>query len=262
MVARKLTANLHLAQLIWFRAICELKAKSARDHLNILWWFLEPILYMSVFYVVFGVLMPQGHTENFPAFLLIGIVVWRWFAGAIQQSVPCIPHNAHLINLIYIPKYAFPLMAVVQHTIKFFIVLGMLAVFLWYSGARPGSAVLWLPVVLIVQFAFIVACALFIASIHPFVPDIRGLVDSGLLMLFFLSGIFFKIHVNPNDWSRLYDYNPMAVLVTAFRDTMLNGSVPDLRLLLAVFLFSCAVGGLGYAILRRYDRLYVKLSVS
>jgi len=223
MAAQRLTANLHLAQLIWFRAICELKAKSARDHLNILWWFLEPILYMSVFYVVFGVLMPHGDTENFPAFLLIGIVVWRWFAGAIQQSVPCIPHNAHLINLIYIPKYAFPLMAVVQHTIKFVIVLGMLAVFLWYSGARPGSAVLWLPVVLIVQFAFIVACALFIASIHPFVPDIRGLVD---------------------------------------RDTMLRGSVPDLGLLLWVFLLSCAVGGLGYAILRRYDRLYVKLSVS
>ena len=106
MAAQRLTANLHLAQLIWFRAICELKAKSARDHLNILWWFLEPILYMSVFYVVFGVLMPHD-IENFPAFLLIGIVVWRWFAGTIQQSVPCIPHNAHLINLIYIPKYAF-----------------------------------------------------------------------------------------------------------------------------------------------------------
>jgi lipopolysaccharide transport system permease protein len=261
MVARKLSANLHLAQLIWFRAICELKAKSARDHLYILWWFLEPILYMSVFYVVFGVLMPTK-IENFPAFLMIGIVVWRWFAGAVQQSVPCIPHNAHLINLIYIPKYAFPLMAVVQHTIKFFIVLGMLAVFLWYSGARPGSAVLWLPVVLIVQFAFIVACALLIASIHPFVPDIRGLVDSGLLMLFFLSGIFFQVHARPHDWTRFYDYNPMAVLVTAFRDTMLNGSVPNLRLLLGVFLVSCVLGGLGYAILRRYDRLYVKLSVS
>ena len=262
MLARRLQPNLHLAQLIWYRAVCELKAKSARDHLYIVWWFLEPMLYMSVFYVVFAVLMPHGGVENFPAFLLIGIVVWRWFAGAISQSVPCIPHNAHLINLIYIPKYAFPLMAVVQHTIKFVIVLGMLAVFLWYSGARPGSAVLWLPLVLIVQFTFTVACAMFISSIHPFVPDIRGLVDSGLLMLFFLSGIFFEIDVSSDGWSWLYNYNPVAVLVTAFRDTMLRGSVPNLGLLLGVFLFSCALGGLGYAILRRYDRLYVKLSVS
>ena len=260
MTAQRLKANLHLAQLIWFRACCELKAKSARDHLYILWWFLEPILYMSVFYVVFGVLR-SAEIENFVAFLLIGIVVFRWFANTVSQSVPCIPHHAHLINLIYIPKYAFPLMAVVQNTIKFVIVFAMLAVFLWFSGAQPGSAVVWLPVVLFVQLAFIVACALLIASIHPFVPDIRGLVESGLLMMFFLSGIFFKIEVNPDDLSRLYNYNPMAVLVTSFRDTMLDGSVPNLSLLLGVFLFSCVLGGLGYSILHRYDRLYVKLSV-
>ena len=250
----------HWADLIAFRALCDLKAEASRVYLGFLWWFVEPILFMSVFYVIFGLVLKMP-VENFVSFLLVGLLVWRWFSGAVAQSVPAILYNDGLINQVYIPKYVFPLVVVVMHTFKFLIVFVLLLVFLGFTGTAFGKSMLWVPLLMAASVFFIVTCCIFVASIHPLFPDIRVIVDSGLLLLFFLSGVFFKAR-DTTALEPLFDYNPIAALIGAYRDVLLYGSAPDAGGMLFVSSSSAMLLLAGLTIMHRYDRIYVKLGNS
>ena len=67
-------------ELVWYKAYADLRAEAARAYLGVLWWVLEPLLYICVFYVVFGILLDRGG-QGFVSFMLCGLVVWRWFSS-------------------------------------------------------------------------------------------------------------------------------------------------------------------------------------
>ncbi|OBX34299.1 hypothetical protein A8U91_03352 [Halomonas elongata] len=71
--------------LVWTKARLNLKSEASQNHLRYLWWILDPVLYMTVFYVVFGLLMERGG-EGFIAYLLTGLVPFQWFAKTVQHT--------------------------------------------------------------------------------------------------------------------------------------------------------------------------------
>jgi lipopolysaccharide transport system permease protein len=135
----------------------------------------------------------------------------------------------------------------------------ILLLFLLISG-KPVS-ITWLALLPLigVQFVFIAGITSLCATIIPFVPDLKWVVDNGLTMLFFLSGVFFDISAMPEhfqDWLRL---NPMAVLIDAYRSTLLHGQMPDWGQLFWVLLFSCILIVASMRLFNRYERIYPKL---
>ena len=99
MTTRETTTISSLALLILFRAWCGLKSESSRAYLGYLWWILEPMAYMAVFYFVFAIVIKLP-IENYAWFVLVGLVAWRWFASTVGTSVPSISNNASLINQV------------------------------------------------------------------------------------------------------------------------------------------------------------------
>ena len=92
-----------IKDIIYFKTYAELKAESHRYYLGILWWLIEPIIYMLVFYFVFGVLFQRG-TEDFVPFLLTGLVFWHWFQSTVMQSADTISANRFLLNQVFVPN--------------------------------------------------------------------------------------------------------------------------------------------------------------
>ena len=64
--------------LIAYKTYADLRAEAERTYLGVVWWFLDPLIHISIYYFVFSVIMSRG-TENFIAFLAVGVIVWRWF---------------------------------------------------------------------------------------------------------------------------------------------------------------------------------------
>ena len=157
----------------------------------------------------------------------------------------------------------FPLIVVVGQTTKTLIVFSLLVAFLWIAGEPIGfNALVWLPIILLIQLVMLSACSLLVAGIHPFIPDIKVLVDSGLTLLFFVSGVFFRAPQRTDSLGAFFDYNPVAVIIGAYRAVLLDGVAPSSWALLWIGLGSLALLGLAGIVLHRYDRLYVKLSLS
>lgn len=251
----------HEVRLILFRAWCGLKAEQARAYLGFLWWIIEPIIYMGVFYLVFAVAINLP-IDNYVSFLLVGLTTWRWFANTVARSVTAITLNNGLINQVYMPKYVFPLIVVVENSVHAMIVFLILLLYLVFFGPPITWTWLWAFVLIPLQLAFIAACSMFVAAIYPFFRDARVLIENGLLMLFFLSGVFFRVHVDMSGYAAYMAYNPMAVLISAYRSALLSNASPDLLPLLGVLALTVVVFAVATTILSRCDRDYPKLDLA
>ena len=206
----------HYAEIVWYKAIAELRAEAARFYLGFLWWVFEPMLYMSAFYVVFGIIFERGR-EGYVPFMLCGLVVWKWFGSTITVCSNSIAANAGLMQQVYLPKYIFPAIVVVISTIKFLVVFILLMVFLVIYGYHPAASWLCLPVLIGLQLFLIAAVGGVIASLVPFVPDFRLILDNLIMLLFFMSGVFFDVSKAPVGIQHLLKLNPMAVLIEDYR---------------------------------------------
>jgi lipopolysaccharide transport system permease protein len=112
----------YLIDLISQEAMAGLRAEASRAYLGVLWWVIEPVMYMGVFYFVFAHLYQRGD-ENYVMFILIGLIVWKWFQATLNTGASSLMNNAGLMNLVYLPKIVFPLANIAVNTFKFLIIV-------------------------------------------------------------------------------------------------------------------------------------------
>jgi len=246
------------ANLIWHKALAELKAESSRAYVGILWWVIEPVLYMFAFYLVFSVGFRVGG-PGFVPFLLCGLVPWKWFAASIQTGSNTIVANRGLINQIYFHKRLLVATSIVASTIKFTVVLTLLLLFLGLSGVTLDHHLVGLIPIIVVQLALIAGITGVAASIVPFIPDFKLLIDNGLIIMFFMSGIFFDISERPERIQEVLSLNPMVPIIGAYRNVLLHASWPDFEALAVVLAEAAVLLILATRVLSRYDRQFAKV---
>jgi lipopolysaccharide transport system permease protein len=248
----------YLIDLVLQEARAGLRAEASRGYLGVLWWGIEPVMYMGVFYFVFAHMYQRGD-ENYVMFLLTGMVVWKWFQATLNTGANSLMANAGLMNLVYLPKIVFPLTNIAVNTFKFLIVIFLFLIFLIFTDIQPSLTWMLLPVLILTQLLLIMSVTCLLAALTPFFPDLRAILDNILLMLFFLSGVFFDISQLPASIKGYLMLNPMAALITMYRKVLIKGLPPDWNQLMLVVLFSISVMLLAVWIFRHFDRVYPKI---
>ena len=241
-----------------YKAYSDLKAESAKLYASYLWWIIEPILQMMVYYLVFGLLF-QRNKPGYVPFLLVGLVVWRWWTAIIHEGANSLVRNQHLIRQVYLPKFIFPFVAVLTQSFKFAIVFTILLAFLWMYGYLPGVSYAALPLVFLSQLLLVSGVTLVLSSLYPYMPDLRLLVETALQLLFFVSGVFFGGGDIPAEYRLYFFLNPLARLLESYREILLFNSTPDFGALALIGLLGLLLMVLGLLFLIRNDRKYPKV---
>lgn len=245
-------------EFAWYRALAEVRADVSRGFLGLAWWLAEPILYMGVFFLVFGIVFQQ-RGENYVSFLLCGLVIWKWFDSSVKNSATSIQHNMGLIYQVYLPKVVFPVIAILTSTARFAFVFVVFLLFLLAIGTPVTAA--WftdLPLLLLLQFALMLGLGMMLSAVVPFVPDVKFLLDNGMMLLFFLSGIFFRFDAVPERIRAYFDLNPVAVLIRSYREVLISGERLDWGALWTVVVIAVCFLVVGGVQLWKWDRLYAK----
>ena len=245
-------------ELVLFRAYAELTAEAARFSLGVLWWLVEPILYVGVFYLVFGIIFQRGG-EGFVFSLLTGLLTWRWFDASVRGGATSIQGNGALIRQIAIPKLTFPIVVLLVNLAKFCIVFSIFLLFLTFVHGEPTSRWLALPLLLVVQLLFTAGVSFMIAAWVPFFPDLIMINNQLLTLWFFLSGIFFDISYIDAKLRALLSLNPMAVIIDSYRAVLLHDIWPDWVAIGKVAVISVAIIIAALLFYRRFDHTYPKL---
>lgn len=217
-------------ELIWTKAILNLRSEVNRNYLSYGWWVLEPLLHMVVYYVVFGLLLKRGG-EDFPVFLLCGLIPWMWFMKAVSSGSNSILNGQNLMQQFSLPSIIFPLISLLQATLKQLPIFALLLGFAWLMGFTPGQHWWGLVPVVLVQTLLTIAFTCAVAAAIPFARDLAYLVPTGLTFLMFLSGIFYDYRSISPEWQNLFLMNPMAFLLKCYREIIIDGSLTDLATL-------------------------------
>jgi lipopolysaccharide transport system permease protein len=246
-------------ELVLYKGMADLGAEASRAYIGFIWWVMEPLLFMGAFYLAFGLGIRSGGAHML-LFLLSGLVPCKWFSSSVQSGSTIIQANSGLIQQVYLPKYILPWMVMVTNGFKFLIILGLLMLL---AGFTQGFAMSWLalPVLVAVEMLLTLALASLTAALVPLLPDLRLIIDNGLIVLMFVSGIFTDVSRLPPVIRHVLQFNPIVPVIGGFHDVFVKQVWPDWWSLGWVTVFSLALYAFAYKLLMHYDRIYPKLMI-
>lgn len=251
----------HLRELLRYRSLVlnlvvrDLKSRYKRSVLGFLWSLLNPLAMMLVFTVVFTVIMPSK-IENYPIFLLCGLLPWNFFTGALMVSINSVAGNANLVKKVYFPREVLPISAVLASLVNFLLGLAVLFVVLIFFHGHFSPWLWLLPLVILIQTCFTLGVALFLSAINVYYRDTLMIMDVVLLAWFFLTPVVYSNSILPPNYQVLgmnvdiqrlmYIVNPMASLIAAYRDLLYWGYRTDLDFFLRTAVTAIAILAAGY----------------
>lgn len=202
--------------------------------LGVLWSVLNPLVMLGVLVFVFTYLHPYKGDDNghFPIFVLIGLVHYNIMTSILAASTLSIIEHTILVRKVAFPRIIIPLSKVLSHLVDVGVLVGLLLVFVLFSGIPLTWHALWMPVAVLVELVFILGAAFILSSLAVYYRDVMYIVESSMTMLFWLTPIFYPLsliheRLSPGLFG-LFVANPLAGCIDASRKAILNGMNPDL----------------------------------
>lgn len=234
----------------------DFKTKYKRSVLGYLWSFLNPLLTMIVQYIVFSTIFRSG-IDNFPVYLLSGIILFNFFNEAVGQGLTAIVGNASLITKVYVPKYIYPVTKVVSCSINMTIsVIPLLAVTL-LTGTQLTKAVILLPYALACLLLFCIGMSLLLSTTMVFFRDTQYLWGIVSLVWMYATPLFYPENIIPAQFRFIQTLNPIYHYIRFVRTILIDGISPEPKAY-----FFCGISAIimcvaGALVFKRYQDRFV-----
>src|SRR5215471_5743874 len=166
----------------------ELKARYRGSVLGFFWSFINPLLLLLVYSIVFAYIMPARFTGGdepkpfadaypYAVFLFCGLLPWTWFASSLNESAGVLISGGNLIKKVLFPAEVLPIVTVTANMVHFFLALPILVIFLVvYQAPLTAGELAWFPFVVLVQYVFTLSCALILSSLTVHFRDIKDIL--------------------------------------------------------------------------------------
>ena len=234
----------------------DISGKYKDSTLGLFWSFLNPLLSMIVLTIVFSTFF--GRTiENFPVYLLSGKLVFDLFANATTGAMDSIKGNSEIIKKIYVPKYMFAIGIVCSEFINFLISLIVLVAVMFATGAPFYMSLLYSPIPLFFLLVLTMGVGLILATATTFFTDIKYLYGVLIMLLSFMTPLFYPIEIIPEQFLFFFKINPLYAAVSSFRDIVLYGAFPQTKFLLYLIITSIIALVIGVFLFYRYQDEFV-----
>ena len=237
----------------------DLKAKYKHSLLGYIWTWLDPLLQILVFTLVFGIIL-KIRTENFPVYLITGLVPWLFFSQTLIGCVGVITGNAELIRRVFFPREIYPLTLALSNTIHMLFSLIVVMILVFAYGLPLTIKIFFLPVTVIFLFLMALGFGFILSSLNVFFRDFSHFMPALIRLWFFLTPIFYVLEGRiPEKYLATYFViNPLAIVLSLFRASLMGYPFPDLKYIFTCFLSAILIFLFGYAFFKKYEDHMVK----
>lgn len=229
----------------------DIRGKYKGSFLGILWSFINPLLTTLIYSIIFSIIL-KSTQPHYVTFVIIGVLPWTWFTYTISYTNSIIM-NAGIIKKVYFPREIIPLSAVTSGLINYLISCIIILLFVIFSGIGLSFNILFLPLVLIVQYILQLGILFITSSINVYVRDLEYIVNFFVQMLFYATPILYSSEMF-GDYAWILKYNPLTTIIGAYRDIFYSKVMPNFSSLGIVFIFSFILLVLGYKIFRKLEK--------
>ena len=223
-----------------------IRGRYQQSALGWLWAIIQPIASVIILTIIFTRFVPIDTGDvPYAVFSYVAVVPWAFLANSLNDMTASLVSNMNLVNKIYFPREVLPIAAMLARLIDFGIaaVLLLLLIVIYRVPVNIG-AWLFLPVVLAIQMTLVSGLGLAFAAANVYYRDVQSLLTLGIQLWFYASPIIYPVTMVPERLQTIYFLNPMAGILVAYRDILINGKAPGMYLIpsavVSVILF---VGG-------------------
>ena len=203
-------------EMIYMLVRREIRGRYKGSVLGFFWTFLNPLLQFMVYTVVFSTIMRMD-IEKFYIYLFVAFVPWFFLATAIPQGAVCIQTQSNLVQKIYFPRMVLPISTVVTAFVN--MLLSELVVFavLLLSGFGISYHIVALPIVMMVQFMFVMGIVLIVSALTVYIRDLAHILDIVVMAWFYATPIVYPPEMLPEQFRFLMLFNPMYGIIDGYR---------------------------------------------
>jgi lipopolysaccharide transport system permease protein len=233
----------------------DFKIRYRNMSLGIFWSLLNPLVMMAVLTFVFTKILPSN-MPDFHIFVLAGLVPYSFFSLTWVSATNSLLENAGFVKRVRMPREIIPISVVLANGIHFLIQLGLLLTVVVAGGYGINRYWLWLPFVLGLEVVFVCGLSLISSALDVYFRDVRYVVESLNMLLFWLVPIVYSFAIIPPAYHGVYQYNPVAAVVLACRNILLEAKAPAGSLLEKLFLVSLGSLAFGFWFFGRLKRKF------
>lgn len=235
----------------------DVRGKYKGSFLGVLWSFINPLLSVIVYAIVFHYIM-RFNIDHYLIYLIAGIIPWTFFTSAINTGMNSILFNADIIKKVYFPRLILPISSVTSCLVNFLISCIIILLFVVFSGVGISIYLVFLPIVVIIQYVLCLGIAFILSAIEIYVKDVEHIINFIISMLFYVTPILYTPDYVPSNMKFILKLNPMAYIIDAYHSVFYYKSMPNLFELGIVFVFSLFVLLIGYHIFQKLQRKFAE----
>lgn len=215
----------------------EIRGKYKKSFLGVLWSFLNPLLMLLVYAIIFPIIL-KSPEKNYVMFLMTALIPWNFFTTVVTQGTGVIIANGNILKKVYFPREILPISIVTSGLVNFLISCLIIFIFLIFTGIGFSVYVLFLPLIILIQYVLLLGIVFILSSITVYLRDLEHIIGVIILVLFYATPIVYSASTFPERYSWVFKLNPMAYIVTAYRDVLYYKQMPDITGLIIISVFS------------------------
>ncbi|PZT85960.1 MAG: ABC transporter [Gordonia sp. (in: high G+C Gram-positive bacteria)] len=218
---------------IWMDARHRVATQNSRNRLGNLWLLLRPLLDAAMYYVVFALILKVDRgMENFPAFLIIGVLMFRSTMRSFSTSPQLLHSGKAMIRAFSFPRASLVLSAEIRDSMQMVYTVAMVILMIMVIPPFERPELTWflVPVIFAFQFVLNLGISLVLARVGFIFPDTAQLMGLVGRFMMYGSGVMFPIDRfldNPAA-TAIIQANPVYHMLQMYREVLIDGTVPGI----------------------------------
>lgn len=236
----------------------DLRGRYKGSVLGFLWTFINPLLQLLVYTMVFSIIMRSG-IKDYYMFLFVALVPWIFFSTSLTGGSSCIIAQQDMVKKIYFPREVLPIAHVTSQFINMlFCFIVIFSVLIIGGYQLHFKALLCLPVVMTVEYILALGITMVVAAVTVYLRDVEYILGILTMAWQFLTPVMYDIEQVPEQVRWVFWLNPMTYVISAYRDVLYYGTVPRLETLLSAAVTGAVMLVAGWFVFARLQRHFAE----
>lgn len=237
----------------------DIGGKYKHSFLGVLWSFINPLLQILVYALIFPLVMKNGGSyKDYTVFMVCGLIPWAYFTTVINRASFIMIENGNILKKVYFPRSILPLSLVTSETINFLVSCIIILVFIVIKGFGISKFILFFPLVLLIQYVLLLGIALIFSAVTVYMRDIQHFIGVVLQLLFYATPIVYSIDTIPENFRWILKWNPMTYIIEGYRAIFYNQTMPDLKSFGVLGIISIIILIVGYLLFNKLQKRFAE----
>lgn len=236
----------------------DLRGRYKGSVLGFLWTFINPLLQLAVYTLVFSVLL-RNNIDKYYLFLFVALVPWIFFSGSLTTGSVSVLSQKDMVKKIYFPREVLPISYVTSCFVNMLFSFIIIFVVVFISGTGFSlRALALLPFVMIIEYIFALGVTFLSSAITVYFRDLEHILGIISMAWLYLTPIMYSVDIIPDKYLTLFMLNPMTPIIVAYRDIIYYKQIPQISTLLHALLFGIITLIIGWVIFEKLKRHFAE----